>query len=192
MLDDKLDYYFATHDLDFNQPAQSGLGYDDIERLLDGIAARRKVLLMDTCHSGELDKGDFETTTLAQTEIGKTVKMRVVGSRGLKKKSTLGQSDLSSYLSDLFADTRRGAGAVVISSAGGAEFALESDEWKNGVFTFSMLEGLKTGVADKNKDGVVSASELRDLVQTRVPALTQGKQTPTSRRENLAVDFVVY
>jgi hypothetical protein len=192
LLDDKLDYFFATHDIDFNQPAQRGLAYDDIEGLLDGIAARRKVLLMDTCHSGELDKGDIETGPLAQAEPGKAVQMRAIGQRGLKKASTLGQGDLSAYLSDLFADTRRGPGAVVISSAGGAEFALESEEWKNGVFTFSLLEGLKTRSADRNRDGVVSVSELRDLVQTRVPALTQGKQTPTTRRENLAVDFIVY
>jgi Tol biopolymer transport system component len=192
LLDDKLDYYFATHDIDFQQPARRGLAYDDIEGLLDGIAARRKVLLMDTCHSGELDKGDVETTTLAQAEPGKAVQMRAIGQRGLKQKSSLGQSDLAAYLSDLFADTRRGPGAVVISSAGGAEFALESDEWKNGVFTFSLLEGLKTRSADRNKDGVVSISEIRDLVQTRVPALTQGKQTPTTRRDNLVVDFVVY
>ncbi len=194
MLDDKLDYYFATTDIDFEHPATSGLSYDDIENLLDGVKARRKLLLMDTCNSGELDKGDVETTTLAQNDApNATIKVRAVGSRSLRRNpAALGQGDLSAFLADLFADTRRGSGAVAISSAGGAEYALESDEWNNGVFTYALLEGLKSGSADKNKDGAVTASELRDTVQNRVQTLTQGKQTPTSRRENLAVDFAVY
>lgn len=194
MLDDKLDYYFATTDIDFDHPASSGLSYDDIEGLLDGVKARRKLLLMDTCNSGELDKGDIETATLAQTDVPNSkIKVRAVGSRALKKKpDMLGQGNMSAFLSDLFADTRRGSGAVAISSAGGAEYALESDEWNNGVFTFALIDGLQTGAADKNKDGSVTASELRDLVQTRVQTQTQGKQTPTSRRENLTVDFAVY
>ncbi|MDD5058986.1 MAG: caspase family protein [Sideroxydans sp.] len=194
MLDDKLDYYFATTDIDFDHPATSGLSYDDIENLLDGVKARRKLLLMDTCNSGELDKGDMETTTLAQNDAPNAkIQVRAVGSRSLRRNpAALGQSDLSAFLADLFADTRRGSGAVAISSAGGAEYALESDEWNNGVFTYALLEGLKSGSADKNKDGAVTASELRDTVQTRVQTLTQGKQTPTSRRENLAVDFAVY
>ena len=194
LLDDKLDYYFATTDIDFNNPSARGLSYDDLEGLLDGVKARRKLLLMDTCNSGELDKGDIEASgaPVSLAKADPRVRVRSVGTRGLKKKITLGQDDLSALLSDLFADTRRGSGAVAISSAGGAEFALESDEWKNGVFTYALLEGLKSGAADKDHDGTVTVSELRDRVQTRVRELTQGRQSPTSRRENLAVDFAVY
>jgi WD40 repeat protein/uncharacterized caspase-like protein len=192
LLDDKLDYYFATTDVEFEHPAARGLSFEDVEGLLDGVKARRKLLLMDTCNSGELDKGDVEVAALTQASADPRVKARAVGTRGLKRKQSLGTSDLSALLADLFADTRRGSGAVAISSAGGAEFALESDEWKNGVFTFALLDSLRSGSADKNKDGVVSASELREAVQTRVRELTAGRQSPTSRRENLAVDFAVY
>jgi WD40 repeat protein len=192
LLDDKLDYYFATTDIDFEHPALRGLSYGDLEGLLDGVKARRKLLLMDTCNSGELDKGEVEAGAAVVAKADPRVQVRSVGTRGIKKKVSLGQDDLSALLGDLFADTRRGSGAVAISSAGGAEFALESDEWKNGVFTFALLDGLKSGAADRDHDGVVTASELRDLVQTRVRELTQGRQSPTSRRENLAVDFAVY
>ncbi len=194
LLDEQLDYYFATADIDFEHPATRGLSYGDLEGLLDGVRARRKILLMDTCNSGELDKGEFEVgaAPVVLAKADPRVQVRAVGTRGIKKKQALGQNDLSALLGDLFADTRRGSGAVAISSAGGAEFALESDEWKNGVFTFALLEGLKSGAADKDKDGTVTASELRERVQTRVRELTQGRQSPTSRRENLAVDFAVY
>jgi uncharacterized caspase-like protein len=92
----------------------------------------------------------------------------------------------------LFADLRRGTGAVVISASGGAEFAIESREWQNGVFTYAVLDGLKTAKADANGDGRIQVSELRDHVIQAVPGLTYGRQTPTARRENLTVDFPLY
>ena len=54
-----------------------------------------------------------------------------------------------------------------------AEYALESSEQKNGLFTYAVLEALdgKEGT-DANKDGSVTMSELADYVKTRVAALT--------------------
>jgi hypothetical protein len=36
------------------------------------------------------------------------------------------------------------------------------------------------------------ASEIRDYVSEKVKKLTKGKQTPTSRKENLEFDFRVW
>jgi hypothetical protein len=60
------------------------------------------------------------------------------------------------------------------------------------VFTYSLLEGLKTGNATLNKDANVQVSKLRDYVIKRVGELTKGKQTPPSRKENLEFDFKVW
>jgi uncharacterized caspase-like protein len=92
----------------------------------------------------------------------------------------------------LFADLRENAGLNVISAAAGTEFALEGEEWKNGVFTYSMLSGLKNNLADANKDGQITVSELQSYLQRRVPELTQGRQNPTSRSENVVNDFRVW
>jgi uncharacterized caspase-like protein len=143
---------------------------------------------MDTCHSGEFDKEDVQVVRSdAQAD---DVKVRTF--RGLEFEATpkLGLDNSFQLLQTMFADLRRGTGAVVISSAGGAEFALESATWKNGVFTHAVLRGLK-GEADRNKDGRVQVSELRDFVEQEVSRLTRGRQTPTARRENLVVDFPI-
>ena len=89
----------------------------------------------------------------------------------------------------LFADLKRGTGAMVISSASGVEFAYEGEQWKNGVFTYALLEGLKTGNCDLNGDGNILVSEIREYVIDKVSELTNGNQNPTSRKENLEYDF---
>jgi WD40 repeat protein len=192
LLDDKLDYYFATTDIDFQNPAARGLPYEDVEALLDGIPARQKLLLIDTCNSGEVEK---EETTFAEgaPSAGVVVAQDFRGIKAVRKKqpSNLGLAGSYDLLQELFADLRRGSGAAVISSASGVEFAMESSEWKNGVFTYAVLEGIQTGQADLDKNGEITLSELRDYVSKRVQELTAGRQHPTSRRENLEFDFAL-
>ncbi len=143
---------------------------------------------MDTCHSGELDKEDVVVGSAAPVTAGK-ITSRSFRS-GLTPDITPKVGLTSSYhmLQDLFADLRRGTGGVVIASAGGAEYAVEAPEWKNGVFTHAVIRGLK-GEADRNQDGRVQVSELRDFVEQEVARLTDGHQTPTTRSENVLFDF---
>ncbi|SHJ98824.1 WD40 repeat [Reichenbachiella agariperforans] len=186
LLDDKLDYYFATQDIDFNNPAARGLKYEELEGLLDAIPARKKLMLIDACHSGEVDKEDTKL-------IASTVSSSNVSTRGFTKKpQPIGINNTFELMQELFADLRRGTGAMVISSASGVEFAYESPEWNNGVFTYALLEGLKSGKSDADGNGEVQVSEIKDYVFDRVTELTHGKQHPTSRRENLEFDFVVW
>lgn len=189
LLDSQLDYYFATQDIDFNNPAGRGLKYESLEGLLDGIPARNKLMLIDACHSGEVDKDDVRLVDSGAAGL----KSGSVSARGFTKKpQPVGMDNIFELMQTLFADLRRGTGAMVISSSSGVEFSLESDTWKNGVFTYAILEGLKSGKADKSQDGAIQTSELKDYVAKRVSELTNGQQHPTSRRENLEFDFVVW
>ena len=93
---------------------------------------------------------------------------------------------------ELFTNLNRGSGAVVISAAGGDSYALESDKWNNGVFTYAVINGLQNMAADTNEDKEITVSELRSYVITQVQELTNGRQKPTSRQENVELDFRVW
>ena len=188
VLDANFDYYFATYDMDFNNPIGKGLAYDDLEGLLDGIKAKRKILIMDTCHSGEIDDEEafFSEEDEEQEE---DIDFRAVGDAVKIDESKASPSKMMNLL---FNDLRRGTGATVISSAGGAEYAMESDEWKNGLFTYCMLMGLKNGKADLNEDGEIHLIELQTYVTEKVKGLSHGKQIPNSRIQNLELDFRVW
>ena len=164
------------------------MAYEDLESLLDGIKAKKKILIMDTCHSGEVEKDEVFFAEEEDVEIN-DVSFR---SAGAAVAETNASASPSKAMNELFNDLRRGTGATVISSAGGAEFALESDEWKNGLFSYCLLSGLKEGYADLNKDGEIYLTELQTYTIEKVKALSHGKQVPNSRLQNLALDFRIW
>ncbi len=190
ILDSNFDYYLATHDIDFDNPSKRGLSYENLESLLDGIPARKKLLLMDACHSGEVDKDDIEKSNINNAENVIVTKRGAIVVK--TKEDKVGLENSFELMQMLFADLRKGTGAMVISSAGGVEFAYEGEQWNNGVFTYALLQGLKSQESDANEDGKITVTELRDYVIENVYELTNGKQNPTSRKENLEFDFTVW
>ncbi|MDE3218319.1 MAG: caspase family protein [Nitrospirota bacterium] len=205
MTDEKSDYYFGTHDIDPGNPATNGLPYEEFENLLDGIPALQKVLLLDTCFSGEIEKDQAVVVAQAETGGSGTVKMRSFkAARGVTVVPDASETnsgtptaprlskEMVKFQQDWFADLRRGTGAAVISSSSGNEYSLEGEQWKNGVFTYALINGLKNRGADANKDQTITVSELQSYVIDQVRKLTEGGQNPTVRRENLEYDFAVY
>lgn len=189
VLDDSLNYYLAMHDMDFNNPAEKGLPYEQIDQILDGIDCRNRLVLIDACHSGEVDKSE---AIVKVENIGKNIQRRSKsGSRDMIRPKT-GLRNSFTYMQELFNNLSNQSGATVISAASGYEFALESDEWNNGVFTYAILQGLKSKEADLNEDGKVLISELKWYVVEKVGELTEGQQHPTTRKENDLNDFVIY
>lgn len=200
LLDSKYDYYFGTSDIDFDNPSTKGIAFEEFDDLLAEFPCLRKSLLIDTCHAGELDEDEKKilasaTVTSASLPAGQGIAVRSVGTRGMNIKpieGARGKSEWYDRLQGLFVDLRRGSGSTILSSSAGAEYALESSEQKNGIFTYAVLEALdgKEG-SDANKDGSVTMSELADYVKTRVAALTNNKQSPNVRRVNLEGDFTL-
>lgn len=184
------DYFFGTVDIDFDNPSSRGLSYDKIHFLLNRLKPYKKLLIMDTCHSGELDEEEIELGPPVDIEEG-DVEFRNAGV-GVRQKQGFGFDNSLEIMQDMFSDTRKGSGATVISSAGGAEFAMESDLWKNGLFTYTFLSGLDKPETDLNHDGLIQVSEIRSYVHKQVELLSKGKQIPSSREENISQDYTIF
>lgn len=65
-------------------------------------------------------------------------------------------------------------GVTVISGAGGNQEALESDEWRNGAFTYAIKEGVLQRRADLERDGRITPQFLYSFVKKRMREMTQG------------------
>ena len=182
LLSKDFDYYLSTYDMNFEKPEQGGLPYDELENLLDSIPARKKLMLIDACHSGEVDKDELvrinkASDSMQLTKGGITVAYEGEGKLGMKNSFELMQN--------LFVNVGKSTGATIISAAAGTQFALERGDLKNGVFTYCILEAM-----EKNK--TMKISELKKIVGLRVEELTNGLQKPTSRNENIAVDWSLW
>ena len=187
LLSKAYDYYLSTYSVNFNTPSENGLPYDELENLLDSIPARKKLMLIDACHSGEVDKDEFR-----QIEINKAVldsnnvvsKGVIITSKTTQSKK-LGLKNSFELMQSLFVNVGKSTGATIISAAAGTEFALEKGDLKNGVFTYCVMEAM-------DKYPRMKISELKKIVGARVELLTNGMQKPTSRNEAIAVDWQIW
>lgn len=189
VLDDNYDYYLATNDMNFSDPKSNGIEYSAFELLLDGIKPIKKLLLIDACHGGEFDKDDIAAvkSVVSNSESGD------ISFRGTT--ATINQSTNQSAFElskKLFVDLRKGTGATIISSSGGFEFAMEGENWNNGLFTYCLLIGLKDGHADLDQDGRILIQELHEYVSEKVFELSNGMQKPATRRTNSESNFRIW
>lgn len=189
ILDADLNYFLSTYDTDFSNPGKNAIPYTLIDELMDKTKSRKKLMFVDACHSGEVDKTEAQFQASTTTQEGQ-IKFRTVGN-AVTSTNRLGMKNLLEVSKNLFTDLRRNNGATVIASAGGAEYAMEGAAWRNGIFTYCLLKGLDKLDADLNGDRQITVSELRKYLFTEVPRLTGGKQSPTSRSENISNNFII-
>ena len=188
LLNEQKQLFFSTYNVDFSQPGRKGFPYRQLEDLLADIPARQKLLLIDACHSGELDKTDLLLNFIPPPELGE-VQFR--GSVGVQIDS-LPSNSVFNLMKSTFVDLRNNTGAIVIASTGGEQLAFEGSQWSNGVFTSLLIQGLKHNFADLNQDGRVMVSELQKYLAEKVQKVTNGRQKPIMRVENISNDWRVW
>jgi len=180
-------YYFITHETDLTNLSKTAAPFDLIEDLMQGVPPRNKLLLLDTCESGEMDEG-VQDQTLAMAQ-SRGLKAR--GTRDIKVRAKSERP--RTYLFDrdrfIYNDLLRRSGAIVFSSSQGGELSYEKDELHNGLFTKGLINGLTNQAADKNHDGIVSTDELRDYVTAFVAQASDHLQNPTVDRDNIYQKF---
>lgn len=189
LVDQELNYYLGSYDLDFSAPAQNGIPYTIVENLLDSIPARRRLLMIDACYSGEIDKTAAQRIKMLNTVKG-NIRFRTSDS-GLAAGNTE-EERIFNLMREWFADVSVGTGATILSGSSGFQTAKEGEKWNNGVFTWCLLEGLKHRKADLNRDGKIMLSELRSYLESTVPDQTDRTQTPNFRTENLVIDWQIW
>lgn len=185
VLDEEYNYYLSVYEMDFDHPEKNGIDYLLLEQAINQSKARQKLLLIDACHSGEIDKEAVKDVKNETTIIKGKIKFRGSAQNTLMASGALELSKV------LFTNTENKNGTAVISSSSGGEFAIEGEEWNNGLFTFVLLNGMKKKKADFNNDGAIIVSELQQYVNKTVYHLSGGAQTPNGRSENILNDFPI-
>lgn len=198
----KSEYYYITADALISDIPGTTVAFETVENLLQGIAPRNKLFLMDTCMSGEAD----DTTQVQKLAQG----VRGLATRSLSSESQRGLhvagkapapvSLLSQRDRYIYNDLLRRSGAIVFSSSRGSESSLEHPDWKHGAFTYAILKAHRDPAADLNKDGTIGSDELRAYVIAEVPRLVERVQSdipaekrlgqhPTVDRDNIYATF---
>lgn len=173
VLDSVMNYYIATHDIDFEYPVNNGFLYSDFESLIDGLEVRKRLIMIDACHSGIVDTASFNLSNHKSDELALKGAVRVQVSSGNKIK----EATSFELMHELFYAMENDLGATIISAAAGNQFAYEKNGLENGVFTFSVLELL-------NSEEQIFVNDLERAVGERVINLSNGLQKPTSRKVN--------
>ncbi len=188
--DKETTYYYLTHNADINNLSNTAANFEIIENLMQGIAPRNKLFLMDTCESGEIEEDTKQQYfTIADTRGINARTTRALTLSLKNKGSKIKRTYLYNRDRYIYNDLRRRSGAIVFSSSHGGEFSYEKDEFQNGLFTEAIIKSLTGNKADKDNNGIISTDELRDYVIKSVPQLSSDLQHPTVDRDNIYQKF---
>ena len=149
---DEGELYFAMADTMVRRLGATAVAADFVNRQMNRSRSQRIVLLLDCCYAGAFVRG---------------MTARAGGGVGIE---------------DQFSG---GRGKAVITAATAMEYAFESGELTDArerapsVFTSALVEGLRTGEADRDQDGLITLDEfydyIYDKVRTATPSQTPGK-----------------
>jgi uncharacterized YceG family protein len=153
--------YFAAMTTKLRRLAASGISSDFVYEQVERCRARKILLLLDCCYSGAYLKGH-------RPRAADRANIRALD----------------------------GTGRAVITSSTALEYAFEMDTGEitgtaaPSIFTAVLVEGLRSGNADRDGDGLVSIDDLYGYVYDRVRETTP-HQTPEKKWGDLRGDFII-
>ena len=147
VLDDRGRLYYATTDTRRQRTAATAVAAAWLNERLEDCRARSQIVILDCCHSGAFAS------------------------------DTKGESDL--VLEQRFKP--HGRGRIVLTASRGTEYSFEGDQpsgaGMQSVFTRAIVDGLRTGDADRDKDGLITVADIYHYAYDRVQAV-EPRQTP--------------
>lgn len=149
--------YFLPSDGRLEAPEATGIAVEDVEELVHELPARRRVLILDTCHNGRAGSRSAVSSPTAQL---------LSGFRG-EPPAPRGGRDVSESEARLYA----------------AQYwqpAMEDPELENGVYTHFLIDALtrSAGSADLDEDGLVDVMEAHQYARDKTMTWTGGLQMP--------------
>ncbi|MBN2443247.1 MAG: caspase family protein [Spirochaetales bacterium] len=198
--DKEATYYFLTHDTDLDNLSGTAADFSLVEELLHGIPPRKKLFLMDTCGSGEIDETIVQTSSGVPGEKGIISRSPYTENKGVKirKNRKLPRTYLNDTDRFIYNDLLRRSGAVVFSSCKGGEVSYENEKYKNGIFTEWLLRAFQKNGGDKNRDGSIDIDELKTYLISQVVTETEtpangypSPQHPTVDRDNIYLELLL-
>ncbi len=147
-------YFYGAHDVDLARLVDTGVPYKAIQDALVEFNLRgggtRAVFFIDTCHAGD-----------------------VSGARAIGNVKASNGDAMAVEL------TKQENQVLVFASSKGDQVSWEDPKFGHGAFTKALIEGPgDEWRADPNGVGEVSYKSLDYWVSSRVPVLTQKRQTP--------------
>jgi formylglycine-generating enzyme required for sulfatase activity/predicted MPP superfamily phosphohydrolase len=143
------DLYLAVQDTEMEIVSGAALSASFVREQIDKSQSMRKVIVLDCDYSGAFAGAMAEEGDCAGTK-------------------------------DAFAG--RGYGRVILTASDAVELAYEGGSWlgenTKSVFTHYMVEGLRTGAADLNGDGLITLDELYRYVYDMLLSSGYARQTP--------------
>ncbi len=160
--DDDGQLFLAASDTKLDRLMSTGIDADWVNRLMDRCRSERIAVFLDCCFAGAFTSG------MTRRAAGE--------SAGVKDKFT-------------------GRGTVVITASDAMQYAFEGGQQVGeppgpSPFTQALVDGLRTGEADRDEDGNVSINELFDFLEQRVRE-SSPSQTPTKSAVNQTGDWVI-
>nr|BBH94453.1 hypothetical protein KTA_26520 [Thermogemmatispora argillosa] len=158
---DRVSRYLIAHDTEYDAIFATGLDLErDLIRLVQRIASRLVVVILDTCFSGRAGGRTFEGPALHNRRIG-------LRSLVLPKPR--------------LCDLPLGEGRVILAACDDDEVAREDGRLGQGVFTYFLQQALSNtekASCDEPAEATISLSRLYERVAEGVVAFTRGQQHP--------------
>ncbi len=154
---DGTELWFLPSDGRLADAEGTGIPIAWLEERVAEVEARRRVLVMDTCHNGrEGSRSGVDATTAAMLE---SMRGAPPAPRGTREVS---ESEARLYAAQYY------------------QPAMEDPELENGVYTHFLIEAMEAGAseADLDGDGLVDVTEAHDWARDRTITYTGGLQVP--------------
>jgi uncharacterized caspase-like protein len=152
--DDGGELYFAVRDTDHTDFDGTAIAANFVKRVMNKCSSRRQLVVLDCCHSGAFSAGF------------KGSKAEVIGS-SVGTKAALDPD---------------GFGRVILTASDSTQYAWEGDkiigDAQVSLYTSFLIDGIRTGQADLNSDGLITVNELHDYAFHRTME-NSSKQRPT-------------